>query len=90
MDQVTRLENLKKQHGDLARQKIQQETQLASLEATQKDLEARMKEEFGCDSLDELREKLKALQAADQEAVSTFEASLQSIQEELSEIQEGA
>jgi hypothetical protein len=86
-DQVELLEQLKTKHSTLERRKMQGEAQVQHLTAEREALLKEMKEEFGVDSLDDLRSLSEKLKASNEESLATFSKALEDVEKKLSSMQ---
>lgn len=82
------IEELQKRFQGLNEQKIKVETQREHALAQLNDLKAQAKEIYGSDNVDELKQILDQMKASNEEKRSQYQASLDSIDADLSAIDE--
>jgi hypothetical protein len=81
------IEQLQARYHDLNKKKIQAETNLDNAKKTLDNLKAEAREKFGSDDVDELREKLRAMKAENEEKRQSYQAELDRIETDLANVE---
>lgn len=87
-NQVERLEKLKSRHKALEQKKIETEAELRQLDSNRAELEKEMKETFGVDTLDALREKYDSLREEEEKKIGAFEDEVAAVEKALAQQKE--
>jgi hypothetical protein len=83
---VLDIEALKQRHKQLETQKTREEQDLKNAENAMRELMSEALQKYGTDKLEELRRKLKDMEAENERKRAEYQAHLQSIQEKLEEV----
>jgi hypothetical protein len=80
------IEQLKRRYADLHERKIRAETKKGESESRLTDLKKQAREQYGTDSLNELKQKLSAMQAENERLRSEYQKHLDHIEAELDRV----
>jgi chromosome segregation ATPase len=81
------IEQLQERYRDLHTKKIQADTNLDNAKAKLDELKQEALEKFGTDNVDELREKLRAMKAENEEKRKKYQAELDDIEANLANVE---
>ena len=81
------IEQLQARYRDLHTKKIQADTNLENAKSKLKELKDEAREKFGTDDVDELREKLRAMKAENEEKRKKYQAELDRIETALQNVE---
>lgn len=88
-DLTKKLGDLKARHRTLENKKIETETEVKHLTSQKQDLLSQMKENFGVETVEELRDLHEKLRQEDENKVEDFGKDIAAVEKKLSELQEG-
>ncbi len=81
------IEQLQERYRDLHTKKIQADTNLENAKAKLEELKEEARQKFGTDDVDELREKLRAMKAENEEKRKNYQAELDRIEADLQNVE---
>jgi hypothetical protein len=81
------IEQLQERYRDLHTKKIQADTNLENAAKQLKTLKDEAREKFGTDDVEQLREKLDAMKAENEEKRQRYQADLDRIEDELTQVE---
>jgi chromosome segregation ATPase len=82
------IEQLQQRYEQLNKQKIQAETKHDSANATLKALKQEARDKYGTDDIDELKRKLAAIKAENEQKRSQYQADLDKIESDLAAVEQ--
>lgn len=88
-DLTKKLGDLKARHRALENKKIEADAEVKHLTSIKEDLTTEMKEKFGVETVEDLRELHEKLRKEDEKKVEDFGTSIAAVEKKLSELQEG-
>jgi hypothetical protein len=81
------IEQLQERYRDLHTKKIQADTNLENAKATLEELKEEARRSFGTDDIEQLREKLRAMKAENEEKRRNYQAELDRIEADLASVE---
>ncbi|NDV52867.1 hypothetical protein [Salipiger sp. PrR003] len=87
---ITELEGLKAKHRDLERQKMAADAEISQHKRTLAELIKEMKDKFGVETVEDLRNLYEELQEEDAKKIAEFRGQIEAITESLAALQEDA